>query len=80
MRFLATGLVFVLTLYPLQLAAQQQPVAPFEQALKDRLGDLSFANIALVTEVKRLTEENTGLKTKILELEKKLSEKDKSPK
>ena len=49
--------------------AQQQP-SPFDQALKMQLGELTFANTGLVTEMRRLAEENAALKKQVEELQK----------
>ena len=50
--------------------AQAQQPNPIDQALKAQMGELAFNNTIMVTELKRLTEENTKLKAELETLKK----------
>lgn len=46
------------------VAMAQQP-SPLDQAMKAQLGELTFNNTILITEMKRLSEENAKLKAEL---------------
>lgn len=54
----------LLALLMITPALAQQP-SPIDQAIMAKLGELSFSNTIMLTELKRLTEENTKLKKEL---------------